>query len=80
MEKKLSPEIYQLIISKNALKGRLMEANDRSELSIIRWAKRKSEQLTLPHNIDIIYNFYKDNIDISASKEELFDLEKADIA
>jgi hypothetical protein len=77
MEKKFSDAVYQMIVQKNALKGKLMEANDRSELSVIRWAKRRSEQLMLAHNIDIIFNFYKDNINESASKEDLF--EKADI-
>jgi hypothetical protein len=77
MEKKFSDAIYQMIVQKNALKGKLMEANDRSELSIIRWAKRKSEQLMLAHNIEIIFSFYKNNVNQSANIEELF--QKADI-
>jgi len=80
MERKLTSEIIELIVESNALKGRLQEANDKSEITIIRWARTNSPQLILPHNLAIIFEFCQEKrIANISDKEDLFATEHIEI-
>ena len=70
MPKKLTENIYLLILNDYALQGILMGINRKSSDSIKRWAKEQMEPLILNHNLEAILDYCQK---IGLSKYETVD-------